>query len=95
MPAKLQDLMKRLLTKEPNKRLGHVAAKGIKDHPWFEKLNWDALLRRKIKPPFMPKLSSDIDITNFDSEFTSCSIEPGNEKSPGFENNDKFKDFSY
>ena len=60
MPAKLQDLMKRLLTKEPNKRLGHVAAKDIKDHPWFEKLNWDALLHRNIKPPFMPKLSSDL-----------------------------------
>lgn len=43
----------------------------------------------------MPKLNSDIDITNFDVEFTSCSIESINEKSPGLEGSDKFKDFSY
>jgi len=44
----------------------------------------------------MPKLSSDIDITNFDVEFTSCSVESkGDNKSPEFETNDKFRDFSY
>lgn len=47
--------------------------------------------------PFIPRLSSDIDITNFDVEFTSCSHESskGDNTSPEFENNDKFKDFSY
>lgn len=53
------------------------------------------MLTRKIKAPFVPKLSSDIDITNFDVEFTSCSVESFGEKSPGDEANDKFKDFSY
>lgn len=71
---KLQDLLKKLLTKDASKRLGHNGAKEIKDHPWFEKLNWEQLLNKKVKPPFMPKLSSDIDITNFDVEFTSCSV---------------------
>jgi len=79
----LQDLLKKLLIKDPSKRLGHSNVKEIKEHPWFEKLNWDSLLHKKIKAPFMPKLNSDIDITNFDVEFTSCSIESINEKSPG------------
>jgi serum/glucocorticoid-regulated kinase 2 len=93
---KLQDLLKKLLKKDPNARLGHNGSKEIRDHPWFEKLNWDNLLNKKIKAPFMPKLSSDIDITNFDVEFTSCSVESkGDNKSPEFETNDKFRDFSY
>lgn len=43
----------------------------------------------------MPKLKSEIDITNFDVEFTNCSIESSYEKSPGEEDNSKFKDFSF
>ena len=43
----------------------------------------------------MPKLNSDIDITNFDVEFTNCSIESSYEKSPNEEESNKFKDFSY
>jgi hypothetical protein len=67
----------------------------IKAHPWFEKLNWEAVFKKMIKAPFIPKLSSDIDITNFDVEFTSCSVESMGDKSPNDETNDKFKDFSY
>lgn len=53
------------------------------------------MFNKKIKAPFVPKLSSDIDITNFDVEFTSCSVESLGDKSPQDEANDKFKDFSY
>jgi hypothetical protein len=67
----------------------------IKSHPWFEKLNWESVFNKKIKAPFIPKLSSDIDITNFDVEFTSCSVESMGDKSPNDEINNKFKDFSY
>jgi len=63
---KLQDLLKKLLVKDPAKRLGHGGSKELKEHPWFDKLSWEMLLNKKIKAPFMPKLSSDIDITNFD-----------------------------
>ncbi len=43
----------------------------------------------------MPKLSSDIDITNFDVEFTNCEPDSFGDKSPEEVSNDKFKDFSY
>lgn len=59
-------------------------------------MNWENLLIKKIKAPFIPKLSSEIDTTNFDVEFTSCSVESskGENKSPDLDS-DKFKDFSY
>ena len=41
------------------------------------------MLKKKIKAPFVPKLSSDIDITNFDPEFTSCSVDSQGEKESG------------
>lgn len=64
----------RLLEKNPKNRLGANGAFEIKGHPWFEKVNWNALLAREIKSPFVPILSSDADISNFDEEFTSCSV---------------------
>uniref|UniRef100_A0A8C0XD91 Serine/threonine-protein kinase N1 n=1 Tax=Castor canadensis TaxID=51338 RepID=A0A8C0XD91_CASCN len=33
-------------------------------------LGWDALLARRLPPPFVPKLSGRTDISNFDEEFT-------------------------
>jgi len=55
------------MTKDPNKRLGHNGAQEIQNHPWFDKLSWEGLLAKKLKAPFVPKLSSDIDLTNFDA----------------------------
>ncbi len=55
---KLQDLFKKLLAKDFKKRLGHKGSEQIKTHPWFEKINWVHLKQKKVKPPFMPKLSN-------------------------------------
>ncbi|GMY23894.1 serine/threonine-protein kinase kipk2, partial [Fagus crenata] len=54
-----RDLMRGLLIKEPESRLGFVkGAAEIKQHPFFEGLNW-ALIRCAV-PPELPK-SSDIE----------------------------------
>jgi len=56
-----------LLNRNPKHRLG---AKGdaaeLKAHPFFEGINWDALLRKEIPPPFKPVLKSESDVSNFD-----------------------------
>ena len=70
---KCQDFIRQLLMKDPAKRLG---SKGGVDevlaHPWFKELDAKAVAGKKIKAPFIPKLSSRIDdISNFDDEFTS------------------------
>lgn len=75
----------RLLEKNPKDRLGAVSSEEIRAHPWFEKVNWNALISKSIKAPFVPILTSDVDISNFDEEFTSCSVESYNE-------NDKLDD---
>jgi len=56
----------RLLDKSPKERLGVNGADEIKNHPWFDKVNWSALVTKSIKAPFVPILNSDADISNFD-----------------------------
>jgi len=49
------------MTKNPNKRLGCVAANGgeeaIKRHPFFQgKIDWIALEERRVPAPFKPRI---------------------------------------
>ena len=70
-----KDLIKNLLIKKQDKRLG--AKKGfeeIKSHPFFKGFDFDALLNKKLDAPFIPKLSGKLDVHNFDEEFTSEEI---------------------
>ena len=67
-----KDLLRKLLIKKQNNRLG--SQKGfdeIKVHPFFSGFNFEALLAQKLTPPFVPKLSGKLDVGNFDEEFTS------------------------
>ncbi len=53
------------MTKNPTKRLGCVKAHGgeraILTHSFFhEKIDWELLEERKVKPPFRPKIVSKI-----------------------------------
>jgi len=57
------DLIQKLLTLDHRKRLGTNSAAEIKNHKFFEGINWD-LLRRQ-KPPMIPEHKSETDTTNF------------------------------
>ncbi|KAL4443164.1 hypothetical protein ABPG74_002231 [Tetrahymena malaccensis] len=71
----LKNLLSGLLEKDPNKRLGTIdGAKEIIDHPWFKDLRWDQLEQRKINPPFVPNLETDIDLKYIDYEFREMPI---------------------
>ena len=62
-----------LLNRNPRHRLGAVHdAKELKVHPFFADVNWTALLKKDVIPPFKPKLSSETDTSNFDPEFTNA-----------------------
>jgi hypothetical protein len=39
----------------------------IKIHPWFKNIDFDQLLDKKIEPPFIPHLKSDVDVSYFDT----------------------------
>uniref|UniRef100_A0A4X2LCF3 Serum/glucocorticoid regulated kinase family member 3 n=1 Tax=Vombatus ursinus TaxID=29139 RepID=A0A4X2LCF3_VOMUR len=42
----------------------------IQNHPFFESLNWNDLVQKKIPPPFNPNVVGPDDIRNFDAAFT-------------------------
>ncbi|KAM6902351.1 serine/threonine-protein kinase N2 [Xenentodon cancila] len=65
-------VVQKLLQKNPDVRLGagEEDAAEIKRHVFFQGLDWDALLAKKIKPPFLPVIRAQQDVSNFDEEFT-------------------------
>lgn len=71
--AECADLLSKLFVPDPNQRLGGGAGDGeeIMMHPWFEGVDWNLILQKKIKPPFKPRLASATDVKNFDPMFTS------------------------
>lgn len=72
MSSDARDILRGLLTRDPSQRLGVNGAEEIKRHPFFAKhIDWKLLLAKKIQPPFKPSVTSAIDCSNFDTEFTS------------------------
>ncbi|KAI5795438.1 kinase-like domain-containing protein [Peziza echinospora] len=68
-----RNFVKGLLNRNPKHRLGAVHdAKELKEHPFFADVDWTALVRKDVIPPFKPKLSSETDTSNFDPEFTNA-----------------------
>jgi hypothetical protein len=87
-----------LFVKDPDQRLGSgdLGLNNIKAHPFFQSIDWEAIYNKKIKPPFIPKIKSEIDTRYIDSEFTNCT--PTDSYNPGdsLDNSDNpYKDFSY
>lgn len=37
---------------------------------FFQGLNWDDLARKAVPAPFVPKISGELDVSNFSEEFT-------------------------
>ncbi|XP_060917045.1 serine/threonine-protein kinase N2 [Labrus mixtus] len=65
-------LIQKLLQKNPEMRLGagEEDAAQIKRHKFFQSIDWNALLAKKVKPPFLPVIRAPKDVSNFDEEFT-------------------------
>jgi serine/threonine protein kinase len=66
-------LMRRLLRKDPTKRLGSSVrdAADVKKHSFFRTIDFDELYARQLPPPFLPSVMYGEDVSNFDYEFTS------------------------
>lgn len=71
-----RDVISRLLDKEENARLGSkTGASEVKQHKWFNKINWGLL--RNTEPPIIPSSSNGVDTVNFRrmEESTSLHLE--------------------
>uniref|UniRef100_A0A8B9JY13 Protein kinase C n=1 Tax=Astyanax mexicanus TaxID=7994 RepID=A0A8B9JY13_ASTMX len=64
-----KDLLEKLFERDPTRRLGVVG--NIRGHSFFKTINWPALEKREVPPPFKPKVKSPNDCSNFDREFLS------------------------
>ncbi|KAH9870728.1 Serine/threonine kinase [Plenodomus lingam] len=73
MPRDSVSILQKLLTREPEMRLGSgpTDAQEIMSHAFFRNINWDDIYHKRVAPPFVPQISSPTDTSNFDTEFTS------------------------
>jgi len=70
-----KQFVKGLLNRNPKHRLGAKRdAQELKEHPFFNGIDWEALARKEITPPFKPVVESDESVSNFDPEFTTADI---------------------
>ncbi|CAG0894680.1 unnamed protein product [Darwinula stevensoni] len=60
-----KNLITGLLQQSPLDRLGTVGAAEVKEHPFFESIDWDSLLRQKAE--FIPQLEHEEDTSYFDT----------------------------
>lgn len=60
----MRDLLEKLFEKDPYKRIAFIPE--IKQHPWFFNLDWDLLLKKELPAPFVPFVSGEVDVSNFD-----------------------------
>lgn len=67
MTSHCKSIVKGLLATDPNKRLGSAkyGVYDIKAHEWFDNTDWNALLHRKLLPPFIPICRDPGDTSNF------------------------------
>jgi hypothetical protein len=53
-----EDLLRKLLDRNPATRLGANGAQDIKVHPFFQDVDWKRLYAKKYNPPFRPNVVS-------------------------------------
>ena len=70
------DLISKLLEKDPSKRLGSLRdAEEIKEHPFFDDVDWDRMMKKRMPTPYKPLLDSKDDTKHFDPENFKIPIE--------------------
>uniref|UniRef100_A0A8C2FXR2 protein kinase C n=1 Tax=Cyprinus carpio TaxID=7962 RepID=A0A8C2FXR2_CYPCA len=93
-------IMRRLLRRNPERRLGYSEkdAEDVKKQPFFRTMDWEALLLRKLPPPFLPTIGNKEDVSNFDEEFTTeapALTPPREPRVLSRKDQDSFRDFDY
>lgn len=70
-----KQFVKGLLNRNPRHRLGAQRdAQDLKEHPFFKDIDFEALAKKQLTPPFKPLVESDESVANFDPEFTETDL---------------------
>ncbi|XP_068166319.1 serine/threonine-protein kinase N2-like [Antennarius striatus] len=100
LPPGAVSIIQKLLKKNPLKRLGagERDANEVKGEKFFEAIDWEALMTKKLKPPFLPSIKESMDVSNFDNEFTRLQpilSPPSKPFSLSAEQQEAFADFDF
>lgn len=91
MSPTAKDLISKLLTPNPDERLGMKNIQEIKNHPFFASVDWKKVLKKEVPPPFKPVVRSTTDVRNFDTDYTAEIAK----ETPAIAAHYKVADFSY
>eukprot|EP00347_Sterkiella_histriomuscorum_P024519 403330825 len=70
-----KDLISRLLEKDRKKRLGQKNdVDDVLGHPFFKGIDLEKLIKKELPPPFIPKLQSEYDLSNFDQKYVKLDL---------------------
>ncbi|CAH3111374.1 serine/threonine-protein kinase Sgk1-like [Pocillopora verrucosa] len=69
--ASARNVLEKLLQKDRSKRLGvgENDFEEVKNHPFFQSIDWQLLYDKKIEPPYNPNVTGQLDLRHFDPEF--------------------------
>ncbi|KAH8058141.1 hypothetical protein JL720_14052 [Aureococcus anophagefferens] len=78
-----QDLVKKLLNRNPVDRLGaNYAQSPIAEHKWFATFNFETMCAYKMTAPWVPKIKDALDCSNFEPYEGNDSIDSGYKDDP-------------
>ena len=65
----VRSILRGLISVDLSKRLGNLkeGVEGVKSHIWFEEVDWLAVYNKEVEAPFLPKVKSVSDTSNFDA----------------------------
>ncbi|KAF8407984.1 hypothetical protein HHK36_007124 [Tetracentron sinense] len=95
LSSEAHSLLKGLLQKEPSRRLGRGPSGGdeIKNHKWFQSINWNKLETRELQPKFKPDVSGKDCTANFDKCWTA--MPPDDSPAPTPTAGEHFQGYTY
>lgn len=69
MSGTAKDLINRLLVRQQTARLGNLSRgyRDIKDHEWFNKINFKHLVKKELSAPWVPPVKDTFDMQCFDN----------------------------
>lgn len=73
LPEEAYDFMERLLTLDPDQRLGRNGPEEVRQHPFFKDLDWEKLLSDS--PSFVPQPMNEEDTDYFDARGATMMME--------------------
>lgn len=82
----MRDLLKGLLARDKDQRLGSNGIDEVINHPWFNGLDWEAIKAKEVKTPYVPPLDN-FGIDNFDEMFINEDIKNDTEEMTMLNNN--------